>query len=233
MPKLDDNRRTRLVQVFNETNGKCLHGHNYSDCPDKSHDFRLESKLERVAIPKIQLCLNSSGNYILNRSGLRDYLEVYTVVKYQAQYLVKDNLRDWTIKKLLDNWTEYDRQEKNADWKSEYEIRHKLQSDRQYPLTGRFSGVAKDIFYDSQPVFYLEAICFDAIRSIPIAKIRLASRQEWLLVDLPKNLFSKLGLRKAIRYNKIAKTVQTIIDNACLQAVKTHILYFSKTVYPD
>ena len=57
------------------------------------------------------------------------------------------------IEHIIENWKEDDRE----NWKLEQKAIHSL-GERKYPIRGRFSNIAKDIFFDKQPLFYLEAL---------------------------------------------------------------------------
>ena len=100
-----------------------------------------------------------------------------------------------------------------AEWQAEQRQLHSV-AIRHYPLNCPFSGMARDIFFDSQPLFYPEGIGFSAITFKPFAKLRLASSFTRLHIDLGDSLkrMSKNQRRKALRYGKLAETVKARIS---------------------
>jgi hypothetical protein len=128
------------------------------------------------------------------------------------------------IDKLVKNWIEADREETNSQIRLEYEQRHKIYA-RTFPLYGKFSGISKDIFYDSQPIYELEQMGISGITFKPYAELRLNSSNIRLQVDLGEILrpLSKNKKRKAIRYKKISESVLNTIEVRCYQAVKHYL----------
>lgn len=126
------------------------------------------------------------------------------------------------IDDLVKDWIQIDRINANANYKAEYDTRHKLR-DR-LPLHGQFSGIAKDIFFDNQPMYEIEAIGISASNYHPIAKIRLASSNTRIYVDLCESLsgLSKNKKRKLLRYAN-GKNFDNRIDTACYKAVKHYL----------
>ena len=83
-------------------------------------------------------------------------------------------------------------------------------------MRGQFSTIAKDMFYAEQPEYYLEGIGISGLTFRPFAKVRLASSLVQLHIDLGDTLrqVSKAKRRKAIRYGKVADTIQARIREA-------------------
>jgi hypothetical protein len=128
------------------------------------------------------------------------------------------------IDNLVKEWISSDREETNAQYRLEYEIRHKVY-ERTMPLYGKFSGISKDIFYDSQPVYEIENMGISGITFKPYAELRLNSSNMRLQVDLGEILrpLSKNKKRKAIRHNKIPQSILNTIEVRCYQAVKHYL----------
>ena len=126
------------------------------------------------------------------------------------------------IDDLIKDWIASDRSDTIAKYQSEYNERHKLR-DR-LPLRGQFSGIAKDIYYDSQPLFYIEDISINALTFKPFIKIRICSSNTRLFVDISgviKNL-SKNARRKLIRHAKTDKYSE-ILNPICINAVRDYL----------
>ena len=125
------------------------------------------------------------------------------------------------IEHIIENWKEDDRE----NWKLEQKAIHSL-GERRYPIRGRFSNIAKDIFFDKQPLFYLEALGIDGLKLQPFAKVRIASSYFRLYIDLGDSLrsTSKHRRRKAIRYGKaLPLEVEARVKELITLAVKDYL----------
>ena len=107
------------------------------------------------------------------------------------------------IELLISDWKTEDRQEARLDWIAEAHAMHSL-GERRLPISGKFNNISMDIFHDSQPLYYLEALGMDSLKLKPFAKVKLGSSYMRLYVDLGDSLrkASKNMRRKAIRYGK-------------------------------
>ncbi|MBI2851288.1 MAG: hypothetical protein HYX80_09690 [Chloroflexi bacterium] len=116
---------------------------------------------------------------------------------------------------LIKDWIADDKAEKAAEWQFEREALHRT-NDRRYPLEGQFSGVGKDVFYSSQPQYYLVGLGMSGLTLTPFAKVRLASSFIALHIDLGDSLkgISKNKRRKAIRYGRVTDTIRTRVREA-------------------
>ena len=128
------------------------------------------------------------------------------------------------IDNLVKDWISMDRQDRQAEWQAEFEARHRT-NDRSYPLHGKFSGIAQDVYYDNQPEYYLDGIGVSGLSFKPFAKVRLASSDVHLYVNLGDILqpMSKSKKRKMIRYGKIPQDIEDRISVRCWQAVKHYL----------
>ena len=124
------------------------------------------------------------------------------------------------IENLIRDWVTDDRAQRQAEWQAERRLLHSL-GERREPLRGRFSNIAKDIFYSEQPQFYLLGLGISGLTFKPFAKVRLASNFVHLFVDLGDTLkaVSKNQRRKAMRYGKVTNTINNQIE----QAVKHYL----------
>ncbi len=83
-----------------------------------------------------------------------------------------------------------------------------------------------DIFHDSQPLYYLEALGIDGLKLTPFARVRLGSSYMRLYVDLGNTLrgTSKNKRRKAIRYGKpLPQEVKAKISQLVGLAVRDYL----------
>jgi len=127
-------------------------------------------------------------------------------------YAIMDNkgnvkvmrLHEWLWQELIKLWSRDDRYQRQAEWEAERKAIHNL-GERRYPPRGTFSAIAKEVFYGKQPLFYLEGIGISGLSLKPFAKVRIASSQVSLFVELGDSLkkASKNSRRKAIRYGKL------------------------------
>jgi hypothetical protein len=128
------------------------------------------------------------------------------------------------VDNLIEDWKADDRAQRQADWQAEFEARHATH-ERTYPLHGRFSGIAQDVYFDNQPEYYLEGLGVSGLTFKPFAKLRLASSYIRLYVDLGDTLkpMSKSKRRKALRYGKIPHELEDKIQSMCWRAVKHYL----------
>ena len=129
------------------------------------------------------------------------------------------------IEGLIDDWKAEDREQATLDWKAESKAIHSL-GERRLPIRGKFSNIAKDIFFDKQPLFYFEALGMDGLKLQPFAKIKLASSYFHLYIDLGDSLkgTSKNRRRKAIRYGKaLPLEVEARVKELVTLAVKDYL----------
>jgi hypothetical protein len=126
---------------------------------------------------------------------------------------------------LIDDWKAEDRLARHYDWLAERIQLHHT-NDRRLPLQGQFSGVSKDIFFASQPDYYLLCLGVSGLTFKPFAQVRVSSSFVSLYVDLGDTLkkVSKSRRRKAIRYGKpLASDIQAEIADKCKMAVRHYL----------
>ncbi len=131
------------------------------------------------------------------------------------------------IEKWIKNWISDDKSQRAAEWKIEREAMHRT-SERRYPVSGQFDGIAKDIFFDQQPMYYLDRIGVSGLTFTPFAKVKIPSSMIALHVDLGDALrpLSKNQRRKIIRYGKAFPiTVQDRIERLCYLAVQHYLAH--------
>jgi len=131
------------------------------------------------------------------------------------------------IEGLIDDWKAEDREQANLDWKAEQKAMHSL-GERRYPIRGRFSSIAKDIFFDKQPLYYLEGLGVDGLKLQPFAKVKIASSYFHLYIDLGDSLkaTSKNRRRKAIRYGRpLPLELEARVSELITLAVKDYLYH--------
>ena len=130
------------------------------------------------------------------------------------------------IEDLISDWIANDRQARLADWQTELKAIHQT-NDRHYPLHGKFNAVSQDVFFDNQPIFYLDTLGMSGLTFKPFARVKLASKPMLLHVDLGDILkgLTKNKKRKTIRYGRIPKQLQDRIYQTCWLAVKDYLKY--------
>ncbi len=120
---------------------------------------------------------------------------------------------DLFIESLIADWQSEDRAQSQAEWQAEREQLHSL-GERREPTSGRFSAIAKDIFYGNQAQYYLIGLGISGLTFKPFAKVRLASSYMNLYIDIDLSGMSKAQRRKAIRYGRLSDEVNARIRQA-------------------
>jgi hypothetical protein len=215
-------RRDYLVKLWTKYGNQCLLGH--TACPILAHYVHYDSKLVLVPQAKSVPCVDAHGNPLKDTQGHQLYLTVYPLRKDYLKSKRMDRLYELKSEAIIKDWIADDRKQAQANWQTEHELRHR-NDDRSYPLHGKFSGIAKDIYYDNQPQFYLEDMGISGLTFKPFAKLRLASSNVRLYVDIADVLksMSKNRRRKAVRYGKLNRDLQDNLDDTCWQAVKDYL----------
>jgi len=125
---------------------------------------------------------------------------------------------------LIKDWKQLDKELASALWQAERKALHSL-GERTYPIRGQFSAVSRDIYAESQPLYYLEGQAVSGITLSPFVRVRIASSYIRLYVDLGEALrqVSKNTRRKAIRYGKpLPPTIRVAIMRQVMEAVKDY-----------
>ena len=152
----------------------------------------------------------------IGKSGWQ--VDLLTGEFYHPEYEAK-------IVPIIADWVTDDRAQAQALWRQEQKAIHGL-GERNYPLRGQFSAIAKEIYHAHQPQYYLMGGGVSGLTFRPFAKVRIASSSVGLHVDLGHSLktVSKNKRRKAIRYGKaLPKDVQEHVDKLCNEAVRNYL----------
>jgi hypothetical protein len=117
---------------------------------------------------------------------------------------------------IIDDWQADDREQASLEWQAERKAIHSL-GERRLPIRGQFNNISKDLWFDKQPLFYIENIGVSGVTLKPFARVKLSSSYMRLYVDLTESLqgVSKNKKRKAIRYGKL-NSITAIVSQAVL-----------------
>jgi hypothetical protein len=127
------------------------------------------------------------------------------------------------IDDLIRDWQAQDRSQLAATWQADREAMHSL-GEHHAPINGRFNNISRDIFNDSQPLYYLETIGFDGLHLKPFARVKIGSSWVRLYVTLDSlNERSKHAKRKAVRHGKVTLSLQNQIIARVSEAVKHYL----------
>ena len=129
------------------------------------------------------------------------------------------------IEGLIGDWKAEDREQASLDWKEQQKAIHSL-GERKFPIRGQFSAISRDIWHESQPIYYLEALGISGLTLQPYAKVKKASSYFHLYIDLGDSLrgASKNQRRKAIRYGKeLPKSITERITEKVRLAVRDYL----------
>ncbi|MBA7536197.1 hypothetical protein ES705_28460 [subsurface metagenome] len=216
-------RQNYLVRLFLEYGNKCLKGH--STCPDISHYVYAEPKIINIAEPVYLPCRDREGNPLIDNEGNTITLLTYGTRQVTEYELKPARLYELLSERVIDNWKADDNLQRLADWHNERYWLHRT-SDRRYPLTGQFSAVSRDIFFEKQPDIYVEGLGISGLTFTPFAKVRLPSSYIHLYIDIGTTLrgLSKNKRRKAIRYGKpIPSRVELAVHDIVKMAVRHYL----------
>jgi len=211
-------RRLSLVELWARYGNRCLQGH--LNCPEPEHYIhRQPVVITSYKLVKVK-CKDCNGNDMLDREGNPLYADTFHKV---ASVVSKDSIsRLYELKEsqVVKDWIAEDREARAYINRIVSRNLHRI--PEKGALRGRFNAISRDIFFDSQPQFYLESIGVSGLTFKPFAKVRVASGSVRLHVNIDRPLknVSKNRRRKAIRYNKcLPADVQDRIEQLCKLAV--------------
>lgn len=143
----------------------------------------------------------------------------------QKDCLIPAHHYELFIEDLIADWKRADREDKATLWYAEMKAIHSL-GEHTFHQTGMFNEVSHEIYCDSQPLFYIQALGIGCVSFKPFAKVRLSSSYIGLYVDLGDSLrtLSKSKRRKVIRYGKrLPEPVQQKVVGIVQQAVNHYL----------
>lgn len=139
--------------------------------------------------------------------------------------LIPEHHYELYIETLIKDWVSQDKSDRAAEWRAEREAMHHT-TERLTPVGERFDGIAKDIYYDNQPLYYRVAMGISGLTLTPFAKVKIPSSNMSIHVDLGDTLrsVSKNKRRKSLRYGRILPVdIQDRIERLCYLAVKQYL----------
>ena len=126
------------------------------------------------------------------------------------------------IEPLIKFWVDDDREERAELWRKEQREMHNL-NERRWKKC-QFDAVAKDVFFQQQPDYYLEGVGISGLTFTRIAKVRVPSTPVRLFVDVADSkLPRKMGQnarKRARRQAALQIGEDKSIDNMCRKAVQ-------------
>lgn len=131
------------------------------------------------------------------------------------------------IEGLIQDWQQSDRELRQALWEAELKAMHSL-GERSYPLRGQFSAVSRDIYAQTQPLYYFDGQAVSGVTLTPFVKVRMSSSYVRLYIDLSEAFreVSKSKRRKAVRYGKaLPFRVEEHIRVIIMEAVRHYLAY--------
>ncbi len=127
------------------------------------------------------------------------------------------------IEPVIKGWIAEDKVEQVALWRQEQRRLHHMTDERGW-RNQRFDPVARDVFFQQQPPYYLEGVGISGLTFTRIAKVRVPSTPVRLFVDVASSKrLKKLGqnARKRLRRRPaLLLEEDRVIDQLCRAAVK-------------
>jgi hypothetical protein len=133
-------------------------------------------------------------------------------------------LYELKLREVIEDWIAEDKQARAYERKAISRLLHRIPEVG--ALRGVFSAISRDIFFDSQPQYYIECLGISGLTFKPFVKVRIASSYTRLLVDLkaPLSRVSKNRKRKFIRYGKgLPIDVQKDVELTCNRAIAHYL----------
>lgn len=215
-------RRRQLIELWLEYGNKCQLGH--TACPEPSHYLYPIPQSERVPIVSIQRCTDRNGNPLNDSEGKPLFIEVYKYKSQSYNLTGEARLYERIETEVIQDWIREDREARAYQRRIERLTLHRI--PERGKLRGTFNAISRDIYHDSQPVYYLETLGISGLTFKPFAKIRLASSIVRLHVDLaePFKGLSKNKRRKAVRHGKtLPVPVQKAVELVCNRAIQHYL----------
>lgn len=207
-------RQAHLVRLFEKHGNECLQGHPV--CPDPAHYVGHDMKMQWQAVESWKACVDSDGI----KTGQE--IQVWGKRRVAVYEPILQRLYNKIAEAAIDSWKAEDRERRNFEWKLEQ--RH-IQDGTYGRYGGSFDPVARDVYVNSRPEYYLVGLGVSPFTYKRVACIRIPSTSIHLFVDIPGppiQEISKNAKRKAARYGKHSVAYQTRerLDDMCKLAVR-------------
>ena len=201
MPKwASAERQAQLIELWAEYGNRCLLGH--TACEVYEHYIHHKPKPLFGVKAKLVKCIDRYGNPILDYNGKPLMAVQYNPVPHWVTIPEVIRLYDLKLTHIIGDWIAEDRQAKAYERKAIARLLHTIPEVGK--LRGRFSAISRDIYHESQPIYFIECLGISGLTFKPFAKVRIASSYTRLFVDLQAPLVrvSKNRKRKYLRYGK-------------------------------
>lgn len=207
-------RQAQLLELFQRTGNKCLHGH--SVCPIPEH--YLFTELKRVQYAKSEMVKFGDGQ-----------LETFPVHTGQVKIVSIARMYDVLESGIVKYWVDGDRVDSRRERIAEQKILHDL-AELPTKARGRFNAISREIYASNQPLYYVEAMGISPVDLKPYALVKIASSKTRLYIDVSESLkyrakVSVNARRKAKRYGRGIPITQ---DRAISQIIRLAVMDYLK-----
>jgi len=203
-------RQRHLVELFQKYGNYCMLGHRV--CPNTSHYVTHDVKMVWESKEKWQEGRDEYGEPTGVYQRVRESKKVRV---YSEPYLAR--LYNKVSEAAIHSWIAEDRDRRSYEW----HLEQQQIIDGTYGKYGsRFDPVARDVYFQNRPEYYLVALGVNALTHQRVALIRIPSTFVYLFVDCSDTVqeLSKNAKRKLKRYGQVPAMYKTI-DEKCKQAV--------------
>jgi len=216
---INPQRQAQFIDLWAKYGNRCLLGH--IACTELEHYLYHRPKPLFGVEPILRACekdglpiLDSNGNPLMTV----EYKPIpYWITKRDNPEVMR--LYELKLSEVIGDWIAEDRQSRAFERKAISRLLHTIPEVGK--LRGQFNAIARDIYHESQPAYFIECLGISGLTFKPFAKVRIASSYTRLLVDLqaPLTSVSKNRKRKYIRYGKglpmgVEKQVELSVNQA-------------------
>ena len=215
-------RQACLARLFAKYGNRCLQGHYL--CPEPSHYIHNRTVPLIAPIPVKVSASDKYGNPIYDTSGNRLKVTIHKLKISRVVIPEVTRLYDLVIERIIKDWIADDRQARAYQRRLERSLLHKL--PEKGAVRGSFNSISRTIFFDKQPLYYMEAMGVSGLTFRAFAKVRISSSYTRLHVDIsePLKKASKNRRRKAIRYAKsLPLDIHNEVESLCSRAVRHYL----------
>jgi hypothetical protein len=223
MPKWATNeRQAQLLDLWAKYGNRCLLGH--TACDDFEHYIYRKPKPLFGIKPKPIKCVDRYGNPILDNNGQPLWTVEYKPIPHWVSNPEVIRLYDLRLAEVIGDWIAEDKQAKAYERRAISRMLHSIPEVGK--LRGQFNAISRDIYHESQPIYFIECLGISGLTFKPFAKVRIASSYTRLLVDLqaPLARVSKNRKRKYLRYGKgLPMDTAKEVELSCNKAIAHYL----------
>ena len=191
-------RQAHLVRLFEEHGNECLQGHPV--CPDLAHYVGHDMKMEWQAVESWKACVDSDGI----KTG--QHIQVWGKRRVAVYEPILQRLYNKIAEAAIHSWIAEDRERRNYEWKLE---QRQIQDGTYGRFGGTFDPVARDVYVNGRPAYYLVGLGVNPFTFKRVALVRIPSTSIHLFVDVGEAIqeVSKNAKRKAMRHGRLRNGV--------------------------